>query len=168
MTWSQYFGMWSWALAHDFRIGAVGLLALLTAPLGWGLFLYHVYLIWAGMTTNESAKWEDWKDAVHDGLVFRTENAAILNSDQWRDLEIEPMVQWPAFSNQQVMQCEDGQPPDGYGMADDDLAEVAAMAPHARKARWRKVCSMREVENLYDLGFWDNLWDVRPPGSEST
>jgi palmitoyltransferase len=28
---------------------------------GWGLFLYHVYLIWAGMTTNESPKWADWR-----------------------------------------------------------------------------------------------------------
>jgi len=163
-TWSQYFGMWSWALAQDVRIGAVGLLALLTAPLGWGLFLYHVYLIWAGMTTNESSKWEDWKDAVHDGLVFRTENAIILNSDQGKNLEIEPIVQWPAFSNQQVMRCEDGRPPDGHGMVDVDLVEVAAMAPRARKARWRKVHSMREVENLYDLGFWDNLWDTMPQG----
>lgn len=163
-TWSQYFGMWSWALAQDVRIGAVGLLALLTAPLGWGLFLYHVYLIWAGMTTNESSKWEDWKDAVHDGHVFRTENAAILDSDQGRNLEIEPIVQWPAFSNQQVMRCEDRRPPDGHGMVDADLAEVAAMTPHARKARWRKVNSMQEVENLYDLGFWDNLRDTMPQG----
>ena len=53
-TWTLYFSAWSWAIAEDVRIGAVGLLALLTAPLGWGLFFYHVYLIWAGMTVGSS------------------------------------------------------------------------------------------------------------------
>ena len=42
-TWSQFSQSWGWAFAQDFRIGAVGMLALLTAPLAWGLFFYRTY-----------------------------------------------------------------------------------------------------------------------------
>ena len=162
-TWSQYLEMWNWALAQDLRIGAVGLLALLTAPLGWGLFLYHIYLIWAGMTTNESSKWEDWKDAVQDGIVFRTERSPSQSGDKLVDSVTEPMLQWPAFSNQEVLQCEDGRPPDGHTAQQDDNSEDTTMG-HSLKheVRWKKVHSLREVENVYDLGFWDNLMDIFP------
>ncbi|KAI2478336.1 Palmitoyltransferase [Pyrenophora tritici-repentis] len=34
------------------------------------LFGYHIYLIWAGMTTNESGKWSDWSDDMVEGVVF--------------------------------------------------------------------------------------------------
>lgn len=147
---------------QEVRIGAVGMLALLTAPLGWGLFLYHMYLIWAGMTTNESSKWEDWKDAVHDGLVFRREKPAALSTGIVTDQEIEPIVQWPAFSDQQLTTCEEGSPLDGHEMDGGTLGKATAASLNMRRSRWEKVHSMQEVENLYDLGFWDNLRDVLP------
>lgn len=160
LNWSEYFGAWNWALAHDVRIGAVGLLALLTAPLGWGLFLYHVYLIWVGMTTNESSKWEDWKDAIQAGLVFRSEKPSPPISGTRIYLDIEPIVPWPAFSNQQLLRCEDGRCPDGFATANGD-SEVSDHGM-GHEPRWKKVQSMQEVENLYDLGFWDNLKDILP------
>lgn len=46
LSWSLYAQYWSWALAQDFRIGGIGLIALLTAPLAWIMFGYHVCLIW--------------------------------------------------------------------------------------------------------------------------
>ena len=160
--WSQYFAMWSWALAQDIRIGAIGLLALLTAPLGWGLFWYHIYLIWAGMTTNESSKWEDWKDAVRDGLVFRSEKKANLARERVFISEIEPTVQWPAFSNQQLLRCEDGRSPDNH--IAEDSEPTACDNGTGQAPLWKKVYSLQEVENLYDLGFWDNFKDILPSG----
>ena len=57
-NWSQYGSMWAYGLALDNRVGGIGLLAMFTAPMAWGFFAYHMYLIWAGMTTNESSKWK--------------------------------------------------------------------------------------------------------------
>jgi hypothetical protein len=60
-TWAQYWHVWGWMLQEKTRMGAVTLLTLLTSPLVWGLLGYHIYLIWAGTTTNESMKWSDWQ-----------------------------------------------------------------------------------------------------------
>ena len=46
LTWTEYVNCWLWAISEDYRVGGVGMLALLTGPLSWGMFWYHVYLIW--------------------------------------------------------------------------------------------------------------------------
>ena len=157
-TWTTYFNAWGWAIAEDVRVGSVGLLALLTAPLAWGLFLYHIYLIWAGMTTNESAKWADWRDDIGDGLVYKKEGESILITSGSQDSSIEPWVDWPVRSRQIVVRSVDGLSP----LAADD-SESLGRATNARsRMPWKRVQSLAEIENLYDLGFLDNLHDVLP------
>lgn len=152
-TWSQYAHSWGLAFADDVRIGSVGMLAVMTAPLAWGLFWYHMYLIWAGMTTNESGKWADWRDDIADGLVFRADKALGNPDDSPRNDDIEPIMDWPISSTQQLVKCNDGEPP-----------EARAIWPRNNTAtgnvRWRRVSGLHEVHNLYDLGFWDNFMDV--------
>ena len=124
-------------------MGAVTLLTLLTSPLVWGLLGYHIYLIWAGTTTNESMKWSDWQADMSDGYVFKRE----LPEDRQRDTNIEsPWTRWPVESQQIVVRTEDGMPPRG----------AAAIGV----GEWKRVWKLRDVENLYDLGFKDNLKDV--------
>ena len=62
------FNLWQTGLA--FLGIMVGMLAASTFLLPLGLLAYHCYLIWAGMTTNESQKWADWRDDMVDGVVF--------------------------------------------------------------------------------------------------
>lgn len=150
-------------------IAGVGMLASSTAFLPLGLFAYHCYLIWAGMTTNESQKWADWRDDMADGLVFVSSRRAIrshtmkqedaLNSGNadpaakadfklGTDLgllagaEDDPDVIWPVDSDQIVVRTNDGKPPKG------------------QEGLWRRIWSLAEVENIYDLGGWDNFVDV--------
>ena len=152
-TWSQYANSLGLAFADDMRIGSVGFLAVMTAPLAWGLFWYHMYLIWAGMTTNESGKWADWRDDIADGLVFRAEKTPEDHDGSAPNEEIEPFVDWPIASTHQLVRTNDGEPP-----------EARAIWPQNNTAtgnfRWRRVSGLHEVHNLYDLGFWDNLMDV--------
>ena len=152
-TWSQYANSLGLAFADDMRIGSVGFLAVMTAPLAWGLFWYHIYLIWAGMTTNESGKWADWRDDIADGLVFRAEKTPENHDGSALNEEIEPFVDWPVASTHQLVRTNDGEPP-----------EARAIWPQNNTAtgnsRWRRVSGLHEVHNLYDLGFWDNLMDV--------
>ncbi len=158
-TWSAIFQSWGWAFAHDVCIGSTGMLAAMTAPLASGLFLYHVYLVWAGMTTNESSKWADWRDEIADGLVFRTERS--LDNIQ-RFPGIEPLLNWPIASTQQLVSTQDGQPP-----AVRRTGLAAQTAPSSTNAlsngpRWKRVKSLQEVNNVYDLGVWDNFLDILP------
>lgn len=150
-------------------IAGVGMLASSTAFLPLGLFAYHCYLIWAGMTTNESQKWADWRDDMADGVVFVSSRAAIRahckkqkeaqengegDSGAKADAglgtalgllanaEDDPDVEWPVDSDQIVVRTNDGKPPKG------------------QEALWRRIWSLDEVENIYDLGGWDNFMDV--------
>lgn len=124
-------------------MGAVTLLCILTSPLVWGLLGYHIYLIYCGTTTNESMKWADWAAEMGDGFVFKRK----LPADRRKHDTIEPLrTHWPVESEQIILRTEDGLPPVG------PLAIGVG--------NWERVWRLADVENLYDLGFWDNLMDV--------
>ncbi|KAL9138739.1 MAG: hypothetical protein Q9175_000005 [Cornicularia normoerica] len=152
-TWSQYAQSWRLAFADDVRIGSVGMLAVMTAPLAWGLFWYHMYLIWAGMTTNESGKWGDWRDDIADGLVFRADNVPDNPNDRPGNDDIEPFVDWPISSTQQLVRSNNGEPPEARAVWSRNNTATGNI-------RWRRVSGLHEVHNLYDLGFWDNFIDI--------
>ena len=163
------------AVVHAVNVGGlsiagVGMLASSTAFLPLGLFAYHCYLIWAGMTTNESQKWADWRDDMADGLVFVSSRRAIRSHTMEQEerqargngdaaaaahvrlgielglmagAEDDPDVMWPVVdSDQIVVRTNDGKPPNG------------------QEGLWRRIWSLAEVENIYDLGGWDNFMDV--------
>ncbi|KAI9709661.1 MAG: hypothetical protein M1812_007639 [Candelaria pacifica] len=180
--WKVYFQFWAWAIVHYVRIGFVGLLALMCSPLAWGLLIYHLYLIWAGMTTNESVKWSELREDVEDGLVFirmklggkalsgpanHIATAGLAQGKdrekEWEDEEeeqtdlagddTEPRVKWPVSTNQVVVRTSNGESP-----------------PLPRSGRvqgvqgWRRVEGLQEINNIYDLGFWDNIWGIFESG----
>lgn len=160
------------------RASGVGLLALLTWPLPLGLLAYHVYLIWAGMTTNESSKWADWRDDMADGVVFlglRREDTLQENRSSRPDIydhisrhssssttpmptppetpteDEEPPTTWPLESRHILIRTRDGQPPKSLP------ARIKAVA---KEDSFERVWSLAAVENVYDLGTWDNLMEV--------
>jgi palmitoyltransferase len=146
-TWNQYFLSWQYGLQFSVGMGAVTMLALLTSPLVWGLLAYHIWLVYCGTTTNESMKWADYQADMDDGLVFKRKMAP----DRPKNPRIEPVwTRWPVESEQVLVRTEDGKPPRG-----GDLPGIGD---------WEPVWNLRDVENLYDLGFWDNLLDVLWPG----
>jgi hypothetical protein len=125
--------------------GGVGFLALLTSPLPAGLLGYHIYLVWAGMTTNESAKWSDWQEDIKDKLVW------VADMDQQTRAYRQPGTKWPKRSNKFLVYTNDGQEP-------RNVAEhIADVVQDGSKATWRKPIGMKEIDNIYDLGFTANL-----------
>ncbi|RFU29935.1 hypothetical protein B7463_g6408, partial [Scytalidium lignicola] len=144
MTWMQYLNVWGWALQNKIGMGCVTLLCLFCSPLVWGLLGYHIYLIWAGTTTNESLKWSDWAAEMAEGFVFKRKLARArgvcekVGEPAW--------TSWPVESEQIVMRTEDGFPPSTNG--------------NPGVGEWERVWRLADVENLYDLGFRDNLADV--------
>ncbi|KAI1503481.1 DHHC palmitoyltransferase-domain-containing protein [Biscogniauxia marginata] len=146
MSWHTYFLLLSFGIQDDVGVGSVTLLAVMTAPLVWGLLGYHAYLIYGGTTTNESMKWQDWQAEMDDGFAFKR----ALRPDRPRDPSLEATCsRWPVQPVQVLVRTEDGAPP--------DVRSPLGVGP------WERVWSLRDVENLYDLGFWDNLIDVFIP-----
>lgn len=145
-SWRDYVVLLTAGVQDDVGVGSVTLLALMTSPLVWGLLAYHVYLVYSGTTTNESMKWQDWQLEMDDGCAFRR----ALPSDRARDPVREaPWTRWPVDAVQVLVRTEDGTPPPasaGVGVGE-----------------WERVWRLSDVENLYDLGFWDNLVDVFVP-----
>ncbi|KAL2021690.1 hypothetical protein VTK56DRAFT_6782 [Thermocarpiscus australiensis] len=148
MDLTQWLVVWSWGMQEGVAMGAVTLLALMTSPLVWGLLGYHVWLVYCGTTTNESMKWSDWQEDMSEGWVFKRRMAV----DRVKDVRIEPAwTRWPAETEQVLVRTEDGKPPG------DDSGFPGV-------GEWEAVWRLRDVENLYDIGFWDNLLDVFVPG----
>ena len=133
------------------------MLALLTAPLTLALFLYHMYLIWAGMTTNESFKWSEWKDDVEDGLVFKRDMTAL--DEKGSNTDTEPKVAWLISGSQRLENRARRQHPHpAINLNTQDSITKPKKA--LRSSSWQKVGTMREVQNIYDLGFWNNMKDA--------
>jgi palmitoyltransferase ZDHHC4 len=170
LTWTRWLDLWGWALRRQTRIGAIGLLAAMAGPLPAGFLAYHVYLIWAGMTTNESSKWADLGEDVADGLVWKVRRVDVVDREE-RERE-EKRTEWPVAGQWVVVVTPDGEMlgQDKSGQAGAGYAAVGrGQNGHASGAEvlavgyedptWEKVTSLAEVENVYDLGFWGNLRD---------
>ncbi|KAI1937473.1 palmitoyltransferase swf1 [Ophidiomyces ophidiicola] len=160
LSWSICLEIWMLAIANDIRIGAVFLLATLTAPLSAAMFCYHLYLIWAGMTTNESAKWSDWRDDVAAGTVFQAKSSQIYGRHEG-DAITESEIHWPKLSDQTLVFTTDGRAPkEGYTPTKDRFSILQPQDTNAEEdPRWTRVTNMKEVVNLYDCGFLNNLVD---------
>lgn len=144
LSMTQYLAIWTWGLHADVRLGATSLLAILTTPLVWGLTIYSFYLVWCGTTTNESLKWSDWIDDMSEGFAFRRP----LPATRPRDASIEALeTRWPVEPQHILLATTDGKPP-----------EARLNLPG--EGDWEQVWGLRDVENLYDLGFGENLADI--------
>jgi len=124
----------------------VGLLALINAPLPAGLLAYHARLVWAGMTTNESVKWRNWRGEVADGSAYI---APLVGDGESAGRGAPP---WPRRSRHMLVRTSDGLPPRNL------RPEVRAVV--GERVEWQRCLSFKEVDNIYDLGPWRNLMDV--------
>ncbi|KAF5608806.1 SWF1 spore Wall Formation [Fusarium subglutinans] len=144
MTVSQYLAGWGWGIQDNVNMGASSLLAALTSPLVWGLLLYTLYLVYCGTTTNETLKWSDWKEDMRDGFAFRRS----MPANRQKNERVEPrFTRWPVEVQQVIVTTQDGQPPK------DELR-------YPGEGEWERVWNLSDVENLYDMGLWDNLVDI--------
>ncbi|GAM89806.1 hypothetical protein ANO11243_078450 [Dothideomycetidae sp. 11243] len=133
--------------AGGLSIAGVTILAAATSPLPFALLAYHVYLIWAGTTTNENNKWGYLGDDMADGIVWKGKRIDVADFKRrlaesrgmQANLVEELHVDWPIETEQIVVSTTDGLPPRGC------------------EHLYERVSSLNAVENLYDLGFWDNL-----------
>jgi palmitoyltransferase ZDHHC4 len=160
-SWSSFLQFWTVVIIEDIRVGAVFLLAMMTAPLALGFFLYHFYLVWAGTTTSETARWSYWKDDIADGMVFKAKLSQIHGESGPRNSTSEPTSNWPVKSDQ-VLGRTDGQLPRLGSMLSTYSCDIIQPSDEcvALDRKWTQVESLRDLVNIYDLGLWNNLRDI--------
>jgi palmitoyltransferase ZDHHC4 len=131
-------------------VAGVGLLAAFTTMLPFGLLAYHVYLIWAGTTTNENSKWSDWGEDMADGIVWAADLKA-PNPGSDVGVPVHAICDWPTRSRYCTVQTSDGRMPRSLPSHMEEIVDNKS---------WRRVWRLANVENIYDLGFWDNLMEA--------
>lgn len=91
-------------------------------------------------------KWSDWQAEMSDGFAWKRK----LLTDRVKDERYEPpWTRWPCETQQILLRTENGQAP--RGVEDIGVGD------------WIRVWNLKDVDNLYDLGLWDNLKDVFLP-----
>ncbi|TRX94312.1 hypothetical protein FHL15_004779 [Xylaria flabelliformis] len=145
-SWHHYFILLTYGIQSDVGVGSVTLLVVMTSPLVWGLLGYHAYLIYCGTTTNESMKWQDWQVEMDDGFAFRRRLPIPRN----RHPKFEASwTRWPVEPAQILVRTVDGEQPNDTSLPGE--------------GSWERVWHLRDIENIYDIGFWDNLVDIFVP-----
>ena len=156
----------------------------MTFPLALGFLVYHIYLIWAGMTTNETAKWTDLKEDIEDGLVWRAriedvkgeypgplDERIVYDPVHWQDQESRngrrPSWAGGRTAEWWVIRTRSGAQPVRWNEVDGSQGEDGTGNTKHEEVideRWVKVKSLKEIENLYDLGIVGNIRDglLRP------
>lgn len=111
------------------------------------LGVYTLYQVWAGITTNESGKWDDVKLDIEDEMLFMRP----IDERRVRRRDVEPYVRWPVEAKI-VAVSRDTMP----AKDERELREIGV-------GPWRAVRSIHELENIYDIGFWRNIGDIFLP-----
>lgn len=143
LQWPVYLHLLGISIVEEIYIGAVFLLCALTGILSYAFTIYHLYLIWAGTTTNETIKWSDWRDDIKNGDILLADPE---EDDDITELDADEMCRdWPRVTTQLF-----------YRIDPTNRGDIP------REIIWRRVQGLGEIDNIYDLGwrrnFRDALW----------
>ncbi|KAG0336135.1 hypothetical protein BG004_008181 [Podila humilis] len=142
-------------MQEDKSLGALGVFATLAGLVIFIFFLYNIYLVGTGVTTNESFKWEDIGE-----MIYRRELVEVQDIDptgvpvgpkkyEQRDRRhpSHPRYVPPAQSSTTSKKQQQHSPamPPGYSMTENVITK------------------MREIDNIYDMGFKANIASILFP-----
>jgi palmitoyltransferase len=113
----------------------------------------HVRYIYLGVTTNESAKWEDVQYALADGELFRYADPAAdgINNNNSNNNSSSGHAGRQLYTPQIVVQITEA------GTFNRRLTPTEAAAVRTQGLRLVPVHNITEIENIYDQGFLANL-----------
>jgi len=160
IPWNLYFKGWGIGFLNETSLAAIFLLCMVAGILSYSFTGYHLYLIWAGTTTNETFKWTDWADDIRtEELYIASETTRLYTPpapqhlpvgegtirpdviDEELQIYTEPHVLWPKEARQVFARVPMGGDPKRL----------------PKELTWKRCEGLSEVENLYDLGWQENF-----------
>lgn len=115
------------------------------------------------MTTNESEKWGELRDDVAEGTIWQARRVELLDDYPPLPPHVEPPlaeVDWPIEPKWWICRMRPGERPRRWKKGNGESESEGQMVAGEVDERWERVGSMAEVNNIYDLGFWENLADA--------
>ena len=136
-------------LIHQQRLlGALGIFAFLVGFVILAFLGYQLSLIKSGMTANEAFKWEDLDEIIQMGELYVHEKAF--------DIDDAKLAKHPKI-------------PKTIKLYWNETAEERKRRLSGPRGKndydGKQVQSLKEVENIYDKGFWGNLKEIFFPPS---
>ncbi|ORY94113.1 DHHC palmitoyltransferase-domain-containing protein [Syncephalastrum racemosum] len=135
-------------LQKDRMIGSICILASVASLVVGIFFLYQLYLAGRGVTTNEAFKWEMLEDSIDRGEFWMVDD----------DSSSDPPGCVPPTSQTSARRRQTSR--DKKQQQTESPATAAAAAPRVRR---RQIKSLDQVDNIYDKGFFRNLWEIVCP-----
>ncbi|KAG0046493.1 palmitoyltransferase swf1 [Gryganskiella cystojenkinii] len=163
----KYYQLFVYQMQSDKSLGALAIFASLAGLVIFIFFIYNIYLIATGVTTNESFKWEDIGE-----MIYRRELVEVYETDE-NGTQVGPTqyeqrdrrhpshpryVPPPVSSDQEHHQQQQQQL--------QQQQQHSQQRPKQRPARPtvdRVVTKMKEINNIYDRGVWENLRSILLP-----
>ncbi|KAF9971943.1 palmitoyltransferase swf1 [Actinomortierella ambigua] len=157
----------------DRSLGALVIFATLAGLVVFVFFIYNLYLIALGMTTNESFKWEDIHEYVYrnelvvvmdralakqykaeriEGKKPKNKSERLNNSLLRYELRDRRHPRHPHYIGKKAVPS-NGQPQQGQASS----AEPAPIPLESMGLVEHTVQSMKEIDNLYHEGVWTNF-----------
>jgi len=141
-------------------LGALAIFASLAGLVIFIFFIYNLYLIATGVTTNESFKWEDIGE-----MIYRRELVEVMETD----------VNGEQFGPKRYEQRDRRHPshpryvaPPPPQQPQQQQQEQRRPPPPSRPTIERVITRMKEIENIYDRGVKENLNSILwPPSLDS-
>ncbi|KAF8456081.1 DHHC palmitoyltransferase-domain-containing protein [Kalaharituber pfeilii] len=156
LPWGLYFKGWGIGFLQETPIAAVFLLSVMCGILSYSFTFYHVYLVWAGTTTNETFKWSDWSEDISTGEIYIADLLPFTPVSSTTHPSSLHNIPHPSLPNTNPAL----NPPSSncYPTTAAPLtpSEIQALI-EPPDVKWRQAEGLKEVENLYDLGFVENM-----------
>ncbi|KAI9034298.1 DHHC palmitoyltransferase-domain-containing protein [Hyaloraphidium curvatum] len=127
---------WLWMLAEEPGLMGLSAFLVLAFIVVFLFFLYQLHLVLQNTTTNETAKWDEVREAMEGG---------------------KPLLVRRPIRKDGASAASDGNGAAADGSGDEAIGDV--------DAEWeqRELRSYDEVESLYNRGWWRNLMEVLFP-----
>ncbi|KAI8093380.1 DHHC palmitoyltransferase-domain-containing protein [Halteromyces radiatus] len=134
-------------LQKDRVIGSIGILSFVMGIVVFIFMVYQLYLAGRGITTNEAFKWEMLEDAIDRGDIW------IIEEEEEKPIK-------PKKSKK----SKGSKKKNGF-INDNDkgkrqFIQKRTISSSTGIIQEHQVKSLEEVDNIYDHGFFRNLWNI--------
>ncbi|KAG0231071.1 putative palmitoyltransferase zdhhc4 [Actinomortierella wolfii] len=158
----------AYQMQTDRSLGALGIFALLAGLVIFVFFIYNLYLIALGMTTNESFKWEDISEYIYRGELVVVMDRALARQYRTERIEGNRSKDKSEWLDSSLLRYElrDRRHPShphyiGKKSTVQDQSTSATVPPpipfESMGLVEHTVQSMKEIDNLYHEGVWNNF-----------
>ncbi|KAI9301599.1 DHHC palmitoyltransferase-domain-containing protein [Cunninghamella echinulata] len=161
-------------LHRDRIIGSIGILTIVVSVVVFIFTAYQLYLAGRGITTNEAFKWEVLEDAIYRGEIWIVDEDNDDEGDNNNKKENKLGAATANKSKDNKKRKGDREHQQNKTEHQEQFIRKRTSAKininsnnTASKKKERQIQSLEEVDNIYDKGFFANLYEVFFPKSIS-